>query len=431
MAARYRGEGLALSRAQPDHHLMNMSSSRRTIAVQARLCIHGLHAVPTRSESAGATRVTGVSQLAHDPERGERGPSAGRIGRGWAALGSSCLALFIARVALAGSLVHAAEPPALPDWTELQAVVRSNLTGRSAAELDRLLVQGLLDQLRGEVVLVGQDDDAAAKGPALSRADLHEDAFAYLRVARVEAGLETQIADALGRLGATNKLQGAVLDLRFATGSDYAASAAVADQFIGRELPLLDWGGKLVRSTEQTNDFTAPVAVLINARTAGAPEALAAVLRESKVALLLGATTAGHANVFREFTLQGGQRLRIASAKVRLGDGEVIPADGVRPDVEVAVKAAEEQSYLEDPWRVIPRESAPSQVAAAGTNASPRRLTEADLIRQRREELGERDAEGVRPRSTLPAKPVLQDPVLARAMDLLKGLAIVRQGKTR
>ena len=332
---------------------------------------------------------------------------------------------------MSGVLIQAAEQPALPDWTELQAVVRSNLTGRSAAELDRLLVQGLLDQLRGEVMLVGQDEDAPAKGPALSRADLHEDAFAYLRVARVEAGLETQIADALGRLGASNKLQGAVLDLRSATGSDYAASAAVADQFIGRELPLLDWGGKLVRSTEQTNDFTAPVAVLINARTAGAPEALAAVLRESKVALLLGATTAGHANVFREFTLQGGQRIRIASAKVRLGDGEVIPTDGVRPDVEVAVKAAEEQSYLEDPWRVIPRESTPTRVSPAGTNTSPRRLNEADLIRQRREELGERDPEAVRPRSTPAAKPVLQDPVLARAMDLLKGLAIVRQGKTR
>ena len=328
------------------------------------------------------------------------------------------------------SSLRAAETPALPDWTELQTLVRSNLTGLNGEELNRALVLGLLHGLKGEVVLVGKEAESSS-GPALARADLYEDAFAYLRVARVEPGLEKQVADALDRLGATNKLQGVVLDLRFATGSDYAVVAQVADRFVARELALLDWGEKMARSTVKTNDVSVPVAVVVNAQTSGAPEALAAVLRESNVGLVLGATTSGRANVFREFSLSNGQKIRIAAAKVRLGNGEVIPAGGVRPDVEVAVKPADEQVYFEDPWRVLARVAPPtSTVAAAATNSAFRRVNEAELMRQRREELGDREVEPPRARATALSKPVLQDPALARAMDLLKGLAIVRQGKS-
>jgi hypothetical protein len=38
--------------------------------------------------------------------------------------------------------------------------------------------------------------------------------------------------------------------------------------------------------------------------------------------------------------------------------------------------------------------------------------------------------EGVAPGERKPEVPVVNDPVLARALDVLKGLAVVRQGRT-
>lgn len=327
--------------------------------------------------------------------------------------------------------LRAAEEAPLPDWNELMSVVRTNLTTLPGAEIDRALTRGLLDQLRGEVMLVGRDSEVAAGAPALASSSVFEDAYAYLRVARVEQGVEVQVRDALDRMGATNKIQGVILDLRFASGFDYAAAAGIADRFVARDVPLLDWEGKVARSSSGTNDLAVPVAVVVNGATTGAPEALAAVLRETKAGLVIGSTTAGRANVFREYALSNGQKLRIASAKVRLGDGEPLPAGGVKPDIEVAVKQADEKAYWEDPWRTVGGGNAAPAAAAAASASSLRRINEAELMRQRREEIGDRGVEPARVHAPAPPKPALQDPALARALDLLKGLSILRQGKLR
>lgn len=335
-----------------------------------------------------------------------------------------CLGLLCARA-------WAADAPPLPDWNELQSLVRSNMAGLSAEDWNRVQVQGLLDQLRGEVVLVGQEN-AATNGPALARTEVIDEAYVYLRIARLEGGLEKAFAEALDRERAAHKIQGVVIDLRFADGSDYAAAAQVADRFVARDLALLDWGEQPARASSQTNDVEVPVAVLVNAQTAGTPEALAEMMRQSKAALILGATSAGRAHVFREFSLSNGQKVRIASAKVRLGNGDPMPPNGVQPDIEVAVKPGAERAYFEDPYKAIASESTTSRVASApATNASPRRVNEAELMRQRREDTGGREPEPARTKPASAAKPAIQDPVLARAVDLLKGLAILRQAKSR
>ena len=60
---------------------------------------------------------------------------------------------------------------------------------------------------------------------------------------------------------------------------------------------------------------------------------------------------------------------------------------------------------------------------AGGTNRVVRRprFNEAELVRERREGISEADVTALRERE--PEKPVVSDPALARALDLLKGLA--------
>jgi hypothetical protein len=66
----------------------------------------------------------------------------------------------------------------------------------------------------------------------------------------------------------------------------------------------------------------------------------------------------------------------------------------------------------------------------SGTNRAARRarFNEADLVRERREGISEADLTAMREREA--DKPMIQDPALARALDLLRGLALVRSGRS-
>ena len=257
---------------------------------------------------------------------------------------------------------------------------------------------------------------------------------AYLRVRRVDAGLAESLRGAYNQLSITNKLKGLVLDLRYADGDDYAVAAATADLFQARQRKLLDWGNGIVESKDKSNAITVPVAILVNHETSGAAEALAAVLRETGAGLILGSTTAGRAMVMRDFPLKNGQLLRIATTPVKLGDGSSLTIAGLKPDIEVTVNAEDERLFYADAYANPARTN---ELATGGlsltnetdeTNPSTRelRITEADLVREKREGITA-DEDVTTIRNEEKEKPVIREPSLARAVDLLKGLAVVRQ----
>jgi hypothetical protein len=337
-----------------------------------------------------------------------------------------------------------ASPP--PDFKEVYDLIRSHLAGETEADLDQAAVKGLLNELHSKVSLVtgtGQDN-AAPDGSLLTKSVVYDGPIAGLRVGRVGDGLAGQIASALKELAASNQLKGIVLDLRFADGHDYAAAAAVADLFVSKEVPLLDWGSGSSRSKAKTDAITLPLAVLVNHQTAGASEALAAVLRDNCQAMILGTTTAGEATIGRDFPLKNGQYLRIATAPVKVGDNVTLSAGGVTPDIQVSVKPEDEKAYFADPFKELPTAAnliaafgGTPVTAANGTNRAVRasHITEADLIRERKERPGmelEYDAPVSKSGSPLSPgqdeeKPVVHDPVLGRALDLLKAISVIRQ----
>jgi C-terminal processing protease CtpA/Prc len=266
----------------------------------------------------------------------------------------------------------------------------------------------------------------------VTKSALFEGKIGYLRITRVEEGLEKAISEGYEKVGSTNKLNGVVLDLRYASGENYAAAAAAAELFLKKERPLLDWGKGLVRSKERSDAISLPVATLVNGQTAGAAEALAAILRETGTALILGSKTAGHAMIAQDYPLKEGGCLRIATAPIQLGDGSALPLDGLKPDISVAVSPEDERQYYSDAFKELPKPSLlAGPVQSNQTNSTNRnrrtRFNEAELVRERRD--------GFAPDLELPPgsgedgveKPVVRDPVLARALDVLKGLAVVRQ----
>ncbi len=160
-------------------------------------------------------------------------------------------------------------------------------------------------------------------------------------------------------------------------------------------------------------------------------------MREADIGLILGGATAGKANIFKDFSLSNGEKLRIASSEIKLGNGTALTG-GLKPDIAVEESLADERAYLEDPYKILhPPAPAKNQSAAdsniSSTNEPAHHPTnEAELVRERR--TGESpDDDSVETSSQIiaapdePAPPVIADAALARALDLLKGLAVIQQ----
>jgi len=342
-------------------------------------------------------------------------------------------------VAVCPGALGAAESVGGPEFREVYDLVRSNLAGVTEAELNRAAVQGFISALNPKVSLVTNGTVSTApitNDRILADNTVYDKEIAYLRIGRVDVGLAKAVHDTYQKQSATTKIKGLVLDLRYTAGSDYSEAAKVADLFVNKERPLLSWGSGMIPSKDKTDAIGIPVAILVNAQTARAAEALAAVMREIGAALILGSRTAGQATIGQEFTLGDGKRLRVATAAVQLGDGAVLSADGIKPDINVEVSAEEERAYYADAFRVLPKANLAADATLTLSNTPPAtnrlarrpRLNEAELVRERREGIT-RDTDAAVPRDNGFEAPTVHDPTLSRSIDLLKGLAVVRQSR--
>src|SRR6185503_8474326 len=134
-----------------------------------------------------------------------------------------------------------------------------------------------------------------------------------------------------------------------------------------------------------------PVAILVNRNTSGAAEALAGILRHREIGLPIGTNTAGQASMAKEFSLKTGQRLRLAVAPLKVGDGKELPFTGIKADIEVDVSPEDELAWYEDAYKALQKplrlaSNSNSETNSASTNrAGRRRINEAELVRMSKE----------------------------------------------
>ena len=327
------------------------------------------------------------------------------------------LPALLATALLAAVPAAAAEP--LPPLADLIPLLRTNLASLTDDQFDQAAGEALLERFRGRILAPGAAAETDPDAPAVASRRRLETPAAAIRIGQVRMALAPQLTAALADTNLMAGIQGLILDLRFAGGSDYGAAVAAAGLFLREPQGVLDWGQGLREVPGNPEAYDGPVIVLVNPETSGAAEALAAALQKTRTALLIGRPTSGQAAVFREIDLPDGRRLRLPVARVATGDGTPIPETGVVPDIAVRVNPDHERAHVEDPFQ-------PAPGAAAGATARRRNLTEADLVRARREgrrpEAAEPAADGDRAASS----PVVHDPVLARALDLLQGLQLLK-----
>ena len=330
---------------------------------------------------------------------------------------------------LAIPLASALAAPAPPKFQEVFDLVRTNLGGLTPAEIERTALDAFLRQLDGKVLLDEKPTPAPAlpTGPAVSKSAVFDGIYGYVRLSHVGPKLEDAVASEFAKFGGTEKLRGLILDLRYAVGTDQKAAARTADRFLATDRVLLTVEGEVLRATTKTNAIQLPTAILVNRHTSGAAEVLAALLRQNLVGLLIGSGTPGGVRQFKDFTLSTGQRLRIATGETKLGDGQAMPSTGLRPDIAITVGAEEERAFFAEPYR---KPGGPASVASATKQGkdSPVRINEAELLRRMKDGENPETAPVVTTPSV--ATPQVRDPALARALDLLKGLSVVRPARS-
>ena len=156
----------------------------------------------------------------------------------------------------------------------------------------------------------------------------------YIYIKNFSSNLKVQLSKALDELERDN-IGSLIIDLRDNVGGYLSSLEDVASMFIEN--------GKIIYSLETSNnkyvykDKTKekrdyPIVVIINGNTASASEILAAALKESYNATIVGTKSYGKGKVQQVVPLTNGDSLKYTSAKWLTPNGDCIDGVGITPD---------------------------------------------------------------------------------------------------
>lgn len=341
---------------------------------------------------------------------------------------------------------------------EVISILKSNYVDRDKLNeklLNEATVTGILEAMGRGVVIVEPESPStnAAAEPQptvpLARAEVIGPDIGYIRLAEVTDGTPAAL-DAELKKFADQKVTGFVLDLRYADGTNFAATAAIASRFLndGQELFTLKSSEKAPQVFHAGADVkpaslggmdltSAPLMLLVNKETRGSAEALAGALRTEDRGIVIGSKTAGSAAAWQEVKLSDGRILRIATAKIVLAPPQdatqpvnLFP-DGLTPDVAVKIDPKTERDV------VLTVQTNETLTASLQPRVNKKGLTEAELVKVFHgqsidSELPIRAASTNADQSATDKEHEeedeiqnVRDVVLQRAVDILKGIRVL------
>ncbi len=240
-----------------------------------------------------------------------------------------------------------------------------------------------------------------------------EDSVGYIRITtfnqQTMPGLEQAISEIKAEAG--SELQGYIIDLRNNPGGLLDQAVEVSDAFI-EQGEIVSTRGREVDDSQRFNakpgDLAEglPMIVLINGGSASASEIVAGALQDHRRAIVMGTKSFGKGSVQTIIPLGLNGAMRLTTARYFTPSGRSIQALGIDPDIlveQVTVEQAEQ------------KRSGRREADLRGALANPN------------EENGVSNGseEGAAPHAL--SDTTQQDFQLARAFDLIRGLALYNQ----
>lgn len=160
----------------------------------------------------------------------------------------------------------------------------------------------------------------------------------YLQMEIFSKTLDTQVNNALNDLE-NQGMQKLIIDLRNNTGGYLESASSTASIFLekGKLIYSLTSKNKKADYYDETDSHkTYPIVILLNEMSASSSEILAAALKDSYGAVLVGTTSYGKGVVQQTYDLSDGSMAKYTSAKWLRPNGDCIDGIGLKPDYEVA-----------------------------------------------------------------------------------------------
>ena len=174
------------------------------------------------------------------------------------------------------------------------------------------------------------------------------DEIGYLRITtfseQTTPGLISEVDKMFAAHG--DKLKGFVLDLRNNPGGLLNQAIEVSDAFLERGEIVSTRGradADISRAYARAGDIARglPLVVLINSGSASASEIVAGALKDHQRAVLMGTRSFGKGSVQSVIPVSGNSAMRLTTARYYTPAGISIQAKGITPDIEVALARIE------------------------------------------------------------------------------------------
>lgn len=177
--------------------------------------------------------------------------------------------------------------------------------------------------------------------------DVNDKKVGYIYISIFAANTDQQFEQALEDLE-KDGIDSLVIDVRSNSGGYLDCVTEIASLFLGKGKVIyqLDTKGiveKIYDETKTKRDY--PIAVLINSSSASASEILAASLKESYGAEVVGVNSYGKGTVQRAYQLENGATVKYTIQKWLTPDGNWINEVGVEPTLRVEMNV----DYYQNP----------------------------------------------------------------------------------
>lgn len=239
----------------------------------------------------------------------------------------------------------------------LNSVNGKEVTDENYAEITNIIKTGdddtfIIKALRDDEELSFEVSRTTLDVPAISYQIIEnkDKNTGYIYIETFSNTVAKQISNALNKME-DEGIDNLIIDVRGNTGGYLSAADDISELFLQKGKVIYSLESKLgKKSYKDTTDDKREykVVVLINGASASSSEILAAALKDSYGALLVGNKSYGKGKVQSTKNFKDGSMAKYTSSKWLRPNGECIDGEGLIPDYEVDLKISEDgKSYID------------------------------------------------------------------------------------